>query len=67
MLVYGIWGFPKIWRTFLGVPIIRIIVFGGLYYGLLIFGNYHMPLGPKYTQHTYIEPAMQGLDLGSCR
>ena len=25
-----------------------------------------MPLGPKYTQHTYIEPSMQGLDLGSC-
>ena len=26
-----LWGFPKIRGTFLGVPIIRIIVFGGLY------------------------------------
>ena len=28
--------------TFLGVPIIRIIVFWGLYWGPLILGNYHM-------------------------
>ena len=28
-----IWGFPRIKGTFLGVPIIRIIVFGGLYWG----------------------------------
>ena len=27
------WGFPKIRGTFLGVPIIRIIVVGGLYWG----------------------------------
>ena len=29
--------FPK-----LGVPTIRIIVYWGLYWGLLILGNYHM-------------------------
>ena len=37
-----IWGFPKIGGTFLGVPIIRIIVFWGLYWGPLILGNYHL-------------------------
>ena len=35
-------GFPKFRCTFLGVPIIRIIVFGGLYWGLFILGNYQM-------------------------
>ena len=40
---YGmIWGFPKIRGTFLGVPIIKTIEFGGLYWGPLILGNYHM-------------------------
>ena len=29
---YIIWGFPKIRGTFLGVPIVRTIVFGGLYW-----------------------------------
>ena len=29
----GIWGFPKIRGTLLGVPIIRTIVFWGLYSG----------------------------------
>ena len=28
-----IWGFPKIRGTILGVPIIRTIVFWGLYWG----------------------------------
>ena len=36
------WGFPKIRGTLLGVPIIRIIVFGGLYWGPLILGNYQV-------------------------
>ena len=39
-----IWGFPKIRGTILGVPIIRIIVFWGLYWVTLILGNYHMKL-----------------------
>ena len=40
-----IWGFPKIRGTFLGVPIIRTIVFWGLYWGPLILGNYHILWG----------------------
>ena len=35
-------GFPKIRGTFLGVPILRIIVFWGLYWGPLILGKYHV-------------------------
>ena len=35
-------GFPKIRGTFLGVPIMRFIVFWGLYWGPPILGNYHM-------------------------
>ena len=36
------WGFPKIRGTILGVPIIRTIVFWGLYWGPLILGMYQM-------------------------
>ena len=36
-------GVPKIRCTFLGVPIIRFIVFWGLYGGPLIWRNYHIP------------------------
>ena len=39
-----IWEFPRIWGTFLGLPIIRTIVFGGLYWGTHILGNYHLLL-----------------------
>ena len=39
---FRIWGFPKRRGTILGVPIIRTIVFRGLYWGLLILGNYHL-------------------------
>ena len=44
LLGFDIWGFPKIRGTSLGVPIIRIILFWGLYWGPLILGNYHMGL-----------------------
>ena len=37
-----IWEFPKIRGTILGVPIIRIIVYWGLFWGPLIYGNYHI-------------------------
>ena len=37
-----IWGFPKIRGAFLGAPIIRTIVFWGLYWGPHILGNYHL-------------------------
>ena len=38
----GIWGFPKTRGTILGVPIIRTIVYWGLYWGPLILGNCHI-------------------------
>ena len=38
----GIWEFPKIRGTILGVPILRIIVYWGLYWGPPILGNYHI-------------------------
>ena len=37
---YG--GFPKLGVPFWGVPKIRIIAVLGLYWGSLIYGNYHM-------------------------
>ena len=36
------WEFPKIRGAFLEVPIIRTIVFGGLYWGPLLLGNYRI-------------------------
>ena len=36
------WVFPKIGGTILGVPIIRTIVFWGLYWGPPILGNYQI-------------------------
>ena len=38
------WGFPKIRGTLLGVPVIRTIIFWGLYWGPLILGNYHVEI-----------------------
>ena len=38
----GIWEFPRLRGTILGVPIKRTIVFWGLYWGPLILGNYHI-------------------------
>ena len=35
------WGFPQIRRPFWGVPIVRIVVFSGLYWGPPVYGNYH--------------------------
>ena len=42
ILARFMWGFPKIEGTLLGVPIIRIIVYWGLYWGPLILRNYHV-------------------------
>ena len=39
------WGFPKIRGTFLGVPIIRTIVYLGLYRGPPVLGKYHVGQG----------------------
>ena len=38
-------GFPKIGGTFLGVPIIRTIVYLGLYRGPLGLAKYHVGQG----------------------
>ena len=46
-----IWGFPKSRGTSLGVPMIRIIIFGGLYWGPLNLGNYY--INPKYSNVGY--------------
>ena len=42
VLAHRTWGVPKIRGTFLGVPTIRIIIFGDPYWGPPILGNYHM-------------------------
>ena len=38
------WGFPKIRGTLLGIPIVRTIVFWGLYWDSPILGNYHVDI-----------------------
>ena len=38
----SIWRIPKTRGTLLGVPILRIIVYWGLYWGPPILGNYHI-------------------------
>ena len=40
-------GFPKIGRTFLGVPIIRIAIFWGLYWGPHYFGTLYIGIASK--------------------
>ena len=40
--------------TFLGVPIIRTIVFWGLYWGSPILGNYHMDINGKENGDYYV-------------
>ena len=51
LLVRGFrtWGFPKNRGTFLGVPIIRTMVYWGSYWGPLILGNYHLEQGMEQT------------------
>ena len=46
-----IWEFPEIMGTFVGVPIIRIIVYWGLYWGPLLLGNYHFLLGEHFETY----------------
>ena len=41
--VFG--GFPKLGVPFWGVPLIRSIVYWGLYWGPLILGNYRILFG----------------------
>ena len=54
-----IWDFPKIRGTFLGVPIIRPIVFWDLYWGPFILGNYHMSRGQHLCEDAgHVGPQM---------
>ena len=39
---FAVWGFSKIKGTIVGVPIIRTIVFWGLYWSPLNLGNYRV-------------------------
>ena len=40
--IIPIWGLSKIRGTFLGVPILRTVVFGALYWGPCILGNFYI-------------------------
>ena len=51
---FAMWEIPKIRATFLGVPIRRIIVFWGLYWGPLIMGNYHIGIAEIMFQHSVL-------------
>ena len=48
-----IWVVVKIRGTILGVPIIRTIVFWGLYWGPLNLGNYHIEVCIRMTSGVY--------------
>ena len=44
-----IWGFPKTGCTILGVPILLVTIFWGLFWGLPILGIYHIiPISSLY-------------------
>ena len=62
------WEFPKIRGTFLGVPILRIIVYWGLYWGTLILGKYHILLmgAPLHALDDVLIPELLQV-LGSCK
>ena len=59
--------------TFLGVPIIRTIVYLGLYWGPLILGNYHLGLQRAHSKpqqrpcHFKFPYPEQGSNLGRAR
>ena len=60
-----IWGFPEIRGTTLGVPIMRTIVFLGLYWGPLNLGNYH--INQLASPFDLIIKAQGLRSIGSCR
>ena len=41
-MIHHVGGFPKLGVPVWGVPVIRSFVFGGLYWGTPILGNYHV-------------------------
>ena len=62
----SIWGLPKIRGSFLGVPIIRTIVFWGLYWGPPFLGNSHLELGQVCTS-SYEAFGARGMSRGNSR
>ena len=54
--------FPRIRGTFLGVPIIGIIVYWGLNWGPLILGNYHLKDLSQESQ--FVERGFSSLSFG---
>ena len=57
------WGFPEIRGTFLGVPIIRIILFWAPYWGCLIWGNYHIHLmRTQPLEHCHLPAVLRSLE-----
>ena len=55
--------FPKLGVPFLGVPIIRTIVFWGLHWSPLILGNYHIGVTQRIGILPYndLEPSEKGV------
>ena len=61
----SIWVFPKIRGTFLGVPIIRIVIYLGLYWGPLILGNYHLSIHYLENMETLSPKPCRGFGKGA--
>ena len=57
------WGFPNIMGTFLGVPIIRIILYWGLYWGPPILRNYHVFTQCRGVRSYTLNPKPWGSEL----
>ena len=58
--------FPKLGGiTILGVPIIRTIVFWGLYWGPLILGDYHF-LKMEHASNTYLSSGQNWMGALGC-
>ena len=51
--------------TFLGVPIIRIIIYWGLHWGPLILGNYHLIRPKALFKFFRSKPYLRGINDGS--
>ena len=60
------WGCPETRGTFSGVPRIRTIVFGGLYWGPPISGNYHVAFPTMDSHFTHLRLLWASLTLCSC-
>ena len=52
---HATWGFPKIRGAILGVPIIRTIVFWGLYWDPPILGNSHIARWVRRKRFSFVD------------